>query len=72
MPIVPNMARSHFEHIARIISALPDPSVREDVAVAFARELRCTNHTFNQAKFLAACGVPVTGRYERSPDWSRA
>jgi hypothetical protein len=55
MPIVPNMARSHFEHIARIISALPRDCTRAEVASAFAEALRPTNRTFNQAKFLAAC-----------------
>jgi hypothetical protein len=61
------MSRQHFELIARVLRETPrfrgEPfgeavaEYRDDLARAFAAELRATNPRFDRERFLRACGV---------------
>ncbi len=57
--LVPTTSKKHFDFISNIIKQMEyqNPSVRAGVARRFATDLAATNHLFDRAQFLRACGV---------------
>ena len=51
-----HLQRRHFCFIAEVIAKL-DGETRQEVAKAFADNLRSTNSQFKRDRFLAACKV---------------
>ena len=53
------MSRKHFELLAQGIRAIADAQSRRQAAEAVSQVCAMTNPRFDQARFLAACGVEV-------------
>ena len=53
------MSKKHFELLAQGIRAIADAQTRRKAAEAISQVCAMTNPRFNQARFLAACGVEV-------------
>jgi hypothetical protein len=53
------MSKKHFELLAQGIRAISDAQSRRKAAEAVSQVCAMTNPRFDQARFLAACGVEV-------------
>ena len=51
------MSRKHFELLAQRIRNIADSQSRRQAAEAVSEVCAMTNPRFDQARFLAACGV---------------
>ena len=49
------MTRKHFKMIAKVVSAIDDKGVRDQVALNFANEIRDFNPRFDMQRFIEAC-----------------
>jgi len=49
------MTRKHFKMIAKVVAAIDDKNVREQVALNFANEIREFNPRFDITRFVDAC-----------------
>jgi hypothetical protein len=49
------MTRKHFKMIAKVVSAIDDKDVRDQVALNFANEIRDFNPRFDMQRFIEAC-----------------
>ena len=49
------MTRKHFKMIAKVVAAIDDQDVREQVALNFANEIRDFNPRFDMQRFIEAC-----------------
>ena len=49
------MTRKHFKMIAKVVAAIDDKNVREQVALNFANEIRDFNPRFDMQRFIEAC-----------------
>jgi hypothetical protein len=54
-----HLQRRHFELIAEIIAKELEGEAKEQVAKAFANQLKRTNAQFKRDRFIAACHVEV-------------
>ena len=51
------MTRQHFEMIAGVVKAIPDPDIRKSTALNFTVKLHDSNVRFDTCRFLQACDV---------------
>ena len=49
------MTRKHFKMIAKVVNAIDNKDVREQVALNFANEIREFNPRFDMQRFIEAC-----------------
>ena len=49
------MTRKHFKMIAKVVAAIDNKDVREQVALNFANEIRDFNPRFDMQRFIEAC-----------------
>ena len=61
------LSRKHFETLAKIISDIPDCTIKHDVAVDVADFCGDENPFFDRAKFYKAAGLDELGYCSQKP-----